>query len=111
MRLLFDNNLSHRLVARLLNNFPNSSHVMFKNMDDSDDLSIWEFAKNNKFTIVTKDNDFHELSVIKGFPPKVIWLNTGNCKISIIEDILKGNREVLLEFNKNNKLGFIEICY
>ncbi len=52
MKLLFDNNLSHRLVARLLNNFPNSSHVMFKNMDDSDDLSIWEFAKNKKLGFI-----------------------------------------------------------
>lgn len=110
MKLLFDNNLSYKLVARLSKYFPESSHVMFEELDESDDLTIWEFAEQNSFTIVTKDIDFNELSVIKGYPPKVIWLSIGNCRVNEIEYILKEQLTILNEFNKNINLGFIEIC-
>ncbi len=98
MKLLLDNNLSHRLVEKLKEHFPNSSHVMFEGMDDSEDHHIWEFAKNNDFTIVTKDSDFNDLSILYGSPPKVIWLRLGNCKVKDIEHIFKSQKEELAKF-------------
>ena len=47
-------------------------------MDQADDLAIWNYAKEQGFVIVTKDSDFHELSLVFGNPPKVIWLKCGN---------------------------------
>jgi len=109
MKLLFDNNISFKLVSRLKNVFPHSSHVMFEELDAVDDLIIWNFAKENEFVIVTKDNDFNELSVLKGFPPKVIWLRTGNCRINQIEDMLIRYNSLLKEFSQNHLKGLIQI--
>jgi predicted nuclease of predicted toxin-antitoxin system len=108
MKLLFDNNLSHKLVSRLNDIFPNSTHVMSVNLDESDDKIIWDYAQNNNYTIVTKDADFNEIMTLKGFPPKIIWLRIGNCKISDIERLIRENSIILNEFDNNKKIGFIE---
>lgn len=59
MKLLFDHHLSPRLVGRLADLFPNSNHVYPLNLDEADDYEIWDFAKQNNFTIITKDAVFH----------------------------------------------------
>ena len=70
MRLLFDNNLSHRLASRLADRFPGSTHVMSESMDEADDQQIWQFAQNSGFVIVTKDSDYQAFSLAHGSPPK-----------------------------------------
>ncbi|MCF6318196.1 MAG: DUF5615 family PIN-like protein [Proteobacteria bacterium] len=82
---------------------------MFENLDFSDDIDIWQFAKDNNFVIVTKDIDFNELSVLNGFPPKVIWLNIGNCNNDRIEKIIQSHSRNLILFAKESESGFIEI--
>ena len=109
MKLLFDNNLSHKLVERLGDIFPNSTHVMTIKLDESEDKEIWNFAKENNFTIVTKDADFNEINLIEGFPPKIIWLRVGNCKILAIEKIIRSNYVVVNDFYNNQISGIIEI--
>ncbi len=78
MKLLLDQNLSFRLLEKLEPVYPGSTQVKYIGLDQAGDLTIWRFAKENGFTIVTKDSDFHELSLIYGNPPKVIWLKCGN---------------------------------
>ncbi len=70
---------------------------------------IRKFAKEGEFTIITKDSDFNEISLLKGFPPKIIWIRTGNCKIKEIEQIIRNNIIVLGAFNQSKNLGIIEI--
>lgn len=72
MKLLFDQNLSRKLVTRLADLFPDSSHVQFHNLTEADDSDIWEFAKSQDFCIVTQDADFADRSRLYGSPPKVI---------------------------------------
>jgi len=48
--------------------------VKFVDLDQADDLTVWNYAKDNGFTIVTKDSDFHELSLVYGNPPKILCL-------------------------------------
>ncbi len=79
MKLLFDHNLSPRLVRAFAHVFPDSQHVFPLGMDRGDDGVIWEYAKANGFTIVSKDADFIHRSFLHGFPPKVIYLELGNC--------------------------------
>ncbi len=109
MKLLFDNNLSHKLVSRLGDIFQGSTHVMLENLDESGDNEIWKFAKNNGFIIVTKDADFNELSLMQGFPPKIIWLRIGNCKIQDIEKLIRDTAITLSEFYHDDSSGIIEI--
>ncbi|NQZ11474.1 MAG: DUF5615 family PIN-like protein [Algicola sp.] len=102
MKLLLDNNLSHRLVARIADLFPGSTHVMSVDLDEAEDDEIWDYAKNNDFTIVTKDADYDDLSMVKGCPPKVIWLKIGNCRIAIIENLIRQNATDITNFIKSS---------
>ncbi len=91
MKLLFDHNLSPRLVPRLADLFPDSSHVYTLGMDQADDRDVWIYAQTHDFTIVTRDSDYNELLVLRGFPPKVIWIRRGNCSTTAVESILRSH--------------------
>jgi predicted nuclease of predicted toxin-antitoxin system len=73
MRLLLDQNLSYRLVNSLQNAYPGTSQCYLLGLDKSDDYSIWQYAKDNDFVIVTKDSNFHELSLIYDSLPKATY--------------------------------------
>ena len=93
MKLLFDHNLSPKLIQTLADVYPDSEHVFHVKLHESPDSELWEYAKQNDFCIVTKDVDFSELSLLKGFPPKVIWIRTGNCLTAEIEKLLREKAE------------------
>ncbi len=98
MKLLLDQNLSWKLVAELLESYPGSDHIKHALSTSADDRAIWDFARDNDFTIVTKDDDFVQRSMLLGHPPKVIWIRLGNCKTEEIVKLLLGNCSVLLAF-------------
>ena len=88
MKLLFDENLSHKLVQLLADLFPNSVHVRDVGLKSADDPVVWEYAKNNDLMIVSKDSDMHQRSFVFGYPPKVVWVRLGNCSTSDVEKII-----------------------
>jgi predicted nuclease of predicted toxin-antitoxin system len=98
VKLLFDQNLSRRLVNRLSAVFPGSTHVAFEQLESSDDEIVWKFAKINGFTIVSKDSDFRQLSFLHGHPPKTIWLRIGNSPTSRAVDLLTANADFIAVF-------------
>ncbi len=55
MKLLFDQNLSPRLPHLLSDIYGGSVHVREVGLRDADDLMIWEYAKAQGYTIVSKD--------------------------------------------------------
>ncbi len=77
MKLLFDQNLSRKLVKQLADLFPDSSHVQFHDMPEADDAEIWEFAKVQEFCIVTQDTDFADRSRLYGSPQKLFGFAAG----------------------------------
>lgn len=79
MKLLFDENLSPKLPDLMAALFPGSRHVRECRMLGQPDEDVWEYACANGFTIVSKDSDFQQRSLLYGHPPKVIWLRIGNC--------------------------------
>ena len=89
MKLLFDENLSPKLVGRVADMFPDSAHVHDCGLGASDDAQIWQFAREQGFAIVSKDLDFYDRSILHGSPPKLIWLRTGNCSTRHIESLLR----------------------
>lgn len=91
MKLLLDENLSPKLVLGLLGLFPDSSHITIVGLEGSTDLTIWEFAKQNDFVIVSKDNDFRQRAFRYGAPPKTIWLSVGNAGTQWILSLLRQN--------------------
>jgi predicted nuclease of predicted toxin-antitoxin system len=89
VKLLFDHNLSPRLVKSLADVYPDSNHVYTLGLDRVTDKEIWEYARQEDFLLVTKDADFSDLCMLLGFPPKVIWIRRGNCQTSAIEAMLR----------------------
>ena len=78
MKLLFDENLSPRLVQALESVYLESAHVHTLGLRGASDSAIWERARQEDYVIISKDNDFRQLSFLHGAPPKVIWLSVGN---------------------------------
>lgn len=109
MKLLFDQNLSRKLVNRLGEIFPDVSHVQFHGLTDADDGEIWEFAKIQGFCIVTQDADFAERSRLYGSPPKIIWLRCGNTPTSNIEAILRAGADAIQELSDSAILDCLEL--
>jgi predicted nuclease of predicted toxin-antitoxin system len=89
MKLLFDQNLSPRLVGQLADLYPDSNHVYPLGLDRVPDHEVRAYAQREGFLLVTKDADFSDLCVLRGFPPKVIWIRRGNCSTTEIEQILR----------------------
>jgi predicted nuclease of predicted toxin-antitoxin system len=89
MKLLFDQNLSPRLPRLLADIYAESAHVRAVGLRDASDVKIWQYAKAEGYTIVSKDSDFQQRSLLQGGPPKFIWLRVGNCSVARIEVLLR----------------------
>lgn len=101
MKLLLDENLSDRMIHRIVDLYPDSEHVKTLGLINTDDRLIWEYAKTNGFVIVSKDSDFHQRSLLYGHPPKFIYLRIGNCSTSKIIQILRDNLDTIIQFKSS----------
>ncbi len=109
MKLLFDHNLSPSLINRLHDLYPDSNHVYLLGLDRVPDTEIWEYAKKEGFLIVTKDADFSDMSLLRGFPPKIIWIRRGNCKTGDIEAILRSHYDDIEQLNRSEVIGVLTV--
>ena len=109
IKLLFDQNLSYRLVSRVSVYYPDSKHVASLGLEQSSDKDIWQYAKDNGFVLVSKDSDFNEISTLYGFPPQIIWLRLGNSRISVAENALKKYKNMISDIINGKVVGIIEI--
>ena len=109
MRLLFDHSLSPHLVVLLSDLFPDASHVYSVSLERSTDDAIWNYAREHEYTIVSRDADFSELSVLRGFPPKVIWIRSGNCTTSDIEKLIRQHSAAIQDLNKDPNSGVLSL--
>ncbi|MBK6975547.1 MAG: DUF5615 family PIN-like protein [Sterolibacteriaceae bacterium] len=98
MKLLLDENLSFRVVGELVAHFPDSSHVDMLGMRGHDDLDIWRHAADAGYALVSKDDDFRQLSLLRGAPPKVILCAIGNAGNSEVVALLFDNRDLIQRF-------------
>jgi len=110
VKLLFDQNLSYRLVESLANLFPHSQHVRHIGLAGASDSAIWDYAKSHDFAIVSKDSDFHQRSLTFGPPPKVIWIQRGNCSTDDIIEILRSHAEDIHVFAESSESAFLELA-
>lgn len=109
MKLLFDENLSFRLVAMLADIFPESTHVRDAGLLGSEDRMIWEFAAQQGFILVSKDTDFYDRSVLYGAPPKVIWLRIGNSTVAETANVLLHQYIVIRHFIEDAEATFLPV--
>ena len=109
MKLLFDQNISHRLVKAFANEFPGLAHVRHVGLEKAPDGPVWDYAKENDFVIVSKDSDFHQRSFLYGHPPKVVWIRRGNCSTATIESILRDHQDDLVKFAQSEHGSFLAL--
>ena len=102
MKLLLDQNLSRRLLNDIDAEFKGARHVADFDMSAADDESVWRFAADNGFVIISKDSDFFHKALLRGHPPKVIYLRVGNCSSCHIRSLLLGNTLIITEFIDNS---------
>lgn len=107
MKLLFDHNLARRLVHLLDSVYPFSQHVADIGMADASDETIWKYAETNRMTIISKDSDFYYRSMLRGHPPKVIWIRLGNCTTSQVAELLLRRHSDLLAFDAEASASFL----
>lgn len=109
MKLLLDQNISRKLLKDLQTTFSGSEHVFNLNLQSATDKEIWEYARDHKFTIITQDSDFNERGVIYGYPPKIIWLRTGNVSTSHLRQVFKQHTQEIRIFGQDKTLGCLQI--
>ena len=110
VRLLFDQNLSPRLVRRLTDVFPGSLHVTTVGLDRAPDLVVWEYARQHGLMLATKDVDFADLAAIRGFPPRVVWLRLRNCTTAEVESTLRQQASAILQVSTDPLVGVLIVA-
>lgn len=98
MKLLLDENLPHKIAHLIQAWFPGSRHIRDAGLKGRPDLEIWNFAAANGFTILSKDSDFEAMSLLRGHPPKFVWICTGNCTRESLLQLILAHHEDLLSF-------------
>lgn len=109
MKLLFDQNISPRILKKLPNELSEFQQVRFVGLEDTSDAQIFEFAKSNDFAIVTFDSDFVDLNAIRGTPPKIIYLNTGNLTTQSVSDLIMNHLLIIQHYLNSDTDDILEL--
>jgi predicted nuclease of predicted toxin-antitoxin system len=109
VKLLFDQNLSHRLCARLADVTAQSAQVRDLGLDQADDRMIWDYARREGYAIVTLDADFADLAALRGAPPKVIWLRCGNQPTALVEHLIRDHAPAIARFLQDDEAACLEL--
>lgn len=109
MKLLIDQNLSHRLVGLLATEFPGSTHVRDAGLAAAPDPDVWAHAAANGFVIVSKDTDFQQRALLYGYPPKVIWVRLGNCTTAAVGALLQARLADIQAFEADPAASFLAL--
>jgi len=109
MKLLFDENLSFRLVMALSDTYPDSAHVREVGLLGAEDRRIWDYAAEHGFMLTSKDTDFYERSLVFGAPPKVIWLRIGNSTVNETATLLRDQYIVIHRFVHDATATFLPL--
>ncbi|MDE0447226.1 MAG: DUF5615 family PIN-like protein [Spirochaetaceae bacterium] len=109
VQLLFDEQLSERLCSLLADVLPDSLHVREPDAGGAPDTQVWQLARERGCVIVTKDEDFHRLSVLRGAPPKVVWLRTGNGTTEDVANLLRRHAPTIQRFAGEPRTSVLEL--
>lgn len=72
-------------------------------------LRVWYYARTHGFVVVTKDSDMVELSLLRGAPPKIVWLRLGNVSTMAVEAALVDAVEAIDELVANDSRAVLSL--
>jgi predicted nuclease of predicted toxin-antitoxin system len=107
VKLLFDHHLSPSLVERLAELFPGSQHVWNLDLHSVPDETVWLYAREHGYTVVSKDADFSEISMQLGYPPKLVWLQIENWSTDQVEELIRSQSARILELPASANRGIL----
>jgi predicted nuclease of predicted toxin-antitoxin system len=110
VRVLFDEQLSESLLRHLQDRSPDAVHVRLLGLGGAGDDVVWQRAIDLGCVLVTKDEDFHRLSVLKGVPPEVVWIRLGNCATRDIANLLRERWLTIEEFVRDPVVALYELA-
>src|SRR3972149_6035097 len=108
-RLFFDEPLSEELCATLVDIFPGSLHIRLLGQGGAADVIVWELARQRGCVLVSKDEDFHRLALLRGAPPKFIWVRLGNCTTDDVRQLLRRYHGDIIRFNEQSEATVLEL--
>ncbi len=110
MKLLFDANISYRIVKKLQFAFLDCLHVSRTGLNfPAKDSEIWKLARQNNYVVVTYDEDFYDFLSLYGAPPKIIWLRFGNAPTEIVVQKLLFNQINIERLIADSETELLEI--
>jgi predicted nuclease of predicted toxin-antitoxin system len=109
MKLLFDQNLSFKLVRQLADLFPGSSQVRLVGLAEASDRAVWDYARANGFVLVSRDSDFAEMAALHGPPPKVVWVRSGNRPTNAVELMFRRQADAIAALEEDGNAACLEI--
>ncbi len=110
MKLLIDQNISHRIIQKIGSSFDIIRHVKDIGLYDENDCKIFIYARENQYDgIITIDEDFVKLVDAFSIPPKIIWVRTGNCSTDFLANLLNNKSDKIKAFLNNPEFSIYEI--
>lgn len=110
MKILIDQNISYRLLARIESEFPNCFHVKDLDLMDAIDFQIFQYARQNDFDLIfTLDEDFNIIQLEHSIPPKIVWFRVGNCSTRILAQIVLDKAKIIRAFLIDSEAECLEI--
>ena len=108
-RLLFDEPLSEALCEAVADIFPGSLHVRILGQGGAADAIVWDLARQHGCLVVSKDEDFHRLALLRGAPPKFIWIRLGNCTTDDVAELLRRRHIDIIQFDEQDEATVLEL--
>lgn len=100
------------MIKQLKPFFEEVVHVSeLKIIQPANDISIWNYAKENEFTIISKDDDFEKIVLLRKAPPKLIYLKTYNLDTKNLVNLILKNKDKIIEFIDSDENDIFEIYY
>ena len=109
VRLLFDEPLSEELCEALADIFPGSLHIRLFGQGGAADTTVWELARAHGCVVVSKDEDFHRLAILRGAPPKFVWIQLGNCTTNDVAELLRRHHDDIIRFSEQHEATVLEL--
>ena len=89
MKIIIDAQLSPNLATWITQNFDIEAYsVKYLGLRDATDEAIFAEARKQNAIVLTKDEDFMNLVMKNGSPPKIIWLTCGNTSNQRMKEVL-----------------------
>lgn len=110
MKILVDQNISHRLLEKLTVFPAEIKHIKNEGLVNANDHAIFMYARVNQFdAVLTLDDDFVKLLNAYSTPPKIIWIRTRNCSTNYLANLLLNKASVIHHFVNSEEFALYEL--